>query len=244
MNRRIELGCAWSGVPFVVLFFAGFLLLARWVPPVGPSLSATRLVARYQEHTNSFRLGLALAFIGSIFFLTFGVGIAHQTRRIKGAASLLFHLQIVSVAAAVIILILPIMIWWTAAFRLERSPELTQLLHDLGCIIFVVGFVPYVTWALGVGVSILSDSSQNPLFPRWSGYLSLLVAFIQIPPVVLVFFKTGPFAWNGVFSWWTIMFAFFAWIVAMIVVTIQAIDAPTTEVSLSDRGRAPVLSAQ
>ena len=242
MNRRIELGFIWSGVPFIGLFFVGLLLLADWVPVPSPSMNATAVAALYQEHTNSLRLGLALAFIGSIFFLMFGVAVAQQTRRIPGASPVLFQLQIVSISAATIIFDIPIMLWWTAAFRLDRSPEITQALHDLECLIFIVGFVPFVTWCLGAGIAILSDVGRRPLFPRWSGYLSLLVAFIQIPPVVLVYFKTGPFAWNGVFSYWTILIAFFIWMVAMMFASIRAVDAEPTEVRLSDAELSPAVA--
>ncbi len=68
-------------------------------------------------------------------------------------------------------------------------------------VIFIVGFVPYVAWALAVGLAILSDMSSDPVFPRWSGYLSILVALVQIPPVALVLFKTGRLAWDCLYDW-------------------------------------------
>ncbi|MGB8390637.1 MAG: hypothetical protein WCE76_23335, partial [Mycobacterium sp.] len=70
--------------------------------------------------------------------------------------------------------------------------------------------------------AILSDVTPEPIFPRWSGYLSIFVALVQIPPVMLVFFKTGPFAWDGLISWWLPAIDFFGWIVVMMVLTATA----------------------
>jgi hypothetical protein len=64
-----------------------------------------------------------------MFFLAFGAGISGQTRRIKGVPPTIIHLQIAAYSSAVLLIVIPIMIWWAAAFRpLERSTEVTQTL--------------------------------------------------------------------------------------------------------------------
>lgn len=60
------------------------------------------------------------------------------------------------------------------------------------------------------------------MFPRWSEYLSIFVALVPIPPVVLVYFKTDPFAWNGLIWWCLPAIDFFGWIVVMMVLTATA----------------------
>ena len=228
MRRRTELWCVWSGVPFVVLFFVGLLLLAGFVPPPSPNLSAAEIAAVYRDGNFSIRLGVLLCFLGTMFFLAFGSGVVGQTRRIPGVAPTVTYFQIASFAASVLIIIFPLMCWWTAAFRPEsRGPDLIQLVNDLGWLTFVVGFAPYVTWAVSTGLAIFSDTSADPLFPRWSGYLCVFVGLVQIPPGVLVFFKTGPFAWDGLISWWVPMFDFFGWIVAMTLLSARAVDQGT-----------------
>lgn len=225
MRRRTELWLAWSGAPFVVLFFLGLLVIAGWVPPPSPALNAADVAELYRADNFSIRLGVLCCFLGTMFFLAFGAGIAGQTRRIPGVAPAVTYFQIASFASAVLILIFPMICWWAAAFRPDdRAPELVQMLNDLGWLMFVVGFAPYVTWAVSTGLAIFSDTSDTPLYPRWAGYLCVFVGLVQIPPGVLVFFKTGPFAWNGLVSWWIPMFDFFGWIVAMTVLTVRAVD--------------------
>jgi hypothetical protein len=41
----------------------------------------------------------------------------------------------------------------------------------------------------------------------------------------LIYFKTGPFAWNGVFSWWLPATDFFLWFLVMTVLTTRAINS-------------------
>lgn len=223
MKRFTDLLFAWSGAAFVLFFFVGLLLLADFVPPPSPASSAEEIAAIYRDRTEEIRIGAAFAFVGTMFFLMFGAGLTRQTRRIPGASPALPHLQTACVSAAAIVIIIPIICWWAAAFRpVDRDPELILLLNDVSWLLFVVGFAPYVTWAIAVGLAILSDTARQPLFPRWSGYLSILVGTLQVPPILLVFFKTGPFAWDGLISWWVPMFDFFIWIVVMITLSVRA----------------------
>jgi hypothetical protein len=223
MKRKTESYLVWSGVPFVVLFFVGLLLLAGFVPPPSPNLTATEIAAIYRDGNFDIRLGVMFCFLGTLFFFAFGAGMVGQTRRIPGVSPAVTYFQVASFAAASLIIILPLMCWWTAAFRPEsRAPELIQLVNDLGWLTFVVGFTPYVTWAVSAGIAIFADESDDPLFPRWSAYFCVLVGLVQIPPVVLVFVKTGPFAWDGLISWWMPMFDFFSWIVVMTLLSARA----------------------
>jgi hypothetical protein len=222
MTKTDEL-CVWSGLGFVLFFFVGLLVLADFVPPLSPDDSADAIAAIYQANTNSIRAGLLFCFLGTIFMLAFGAGLAGQTRRITGATPTNTCLQVASFACAVLIIIFPIICWWTVAFRPHaRSAESVQLINDLGWICFVVGFAPYTTWCAAVGLAILADSDARPLFPRWTGYLSVFVALAQMPPGLLVFFKTGPFAWDGLVSFWIPLFDFFPWTLVMIAFGVRA----------------------
>lgn len=225
MRRRAEILCTWGGIAFAVLFFVGFVLFASFLPPLSPNDTAALTSDIYRDNTDGIRTGLALCYIGTMFFLAFGAGIVGQTRRIKGVAPAITYLQVASFASAVLLIILPITAWFAAAFRPETQPAANiQLLNDFGWITFVVGFPPFVVWVASTGVAILSDTGQNPLYPRWSGYLSLLMAFIQVPPVLLIYFKTGLFAWDGLLSWWIPMTDFFTWFMVITVLTLKAIN--------------------
>ena len=48
---------------------------------------------------------------------------------------------------------------------------------------------------------------------------------LSVPSALDSFFKTGPFAWNGLLVFWVPAAAFCVWMAAMVRCTLQAIDA-------------------
>ena len=225
MKRQIDLCLVWCGVPFIALFFTGLLLFADFVPPPSPALSAEQVTAIFEDRAVSIRTGMVICFVGSMFMLPLGAGIINQTRRIRATSGLAIA-QMISLGAGVPIILFRLMIWWLAAFRPgERPAADVQFANDLACMIFIGGIVPYVAWAMLTGVAILCDTAHHPIFPRWAGYFSLFVALIQIPALALVFTHTGPFAWDGLMSWWIPLTDFFIWIVVMMALSIRAAKA-------------------
>jgi MFS family permease len=233
-GRQSQLACAWCGYGFAAFFLVGALLVAHWFPPLDPGDSALATATVYREQTSQIRVGLLIVFVGQVMFPFFGGAIAGQTRRIRRAAPALSYTQIASVGCASMAMVGPLATFFVTAYRPERAPEMTQLLNDISWIVFMVAFVPFVpfvSWAVAIGLAILSDTSSDtpdtPIYPRWSGYLSIAVGLIQMPAGLLIFFKAGPFAWNGLFSFWIPAIDFFGWILAMTALTIRAIRQPT-----------------
>jgi hypothetical protein len=67
------------------------------------------------------------------------------------------------------------------------------------------------------------------VFPRWAGYFNLWVALLISPAGIVVFFKHGPFAWNGLFGFFLPLTAFAAWIAVMVVVLLRAVENDTLD---------------
>jgi hypothetical protein len=91
--------------------------------------------------------------------------------------------------------------------------------------------MPYIALFqdLAAGVAILSDKRKDPILPRWVGFLSLWVVVGFVPAAMCGFFKTGPFAWNGLFVWWIPIGIFSAWCIAMSLTLVKAINRQATE---------------
>jgi hypothetical protein len=226
MGRTLKQCLAWSGLVFAAFFVVGWLGVVHWVPPPAPSSTADVTAARYRDRTDQIRLGFLIVFLGQIAFPMFGAAIAAQTRRIRQAPRALSYAQLVALGCANMAMVGPITIFFVAAFRPERAPETTQLLNDIAWLSFMVAFPPFVAWAFAIGMAILCDTSAEPIYPRWSGYFCVFVGIIQMPAGALVFFKTGPFAWNGLFPFWLPAGVFFGWIVAMSCLTAAASRTP------------------
>jgi hypothetical protein len=122
-----------------------------------------------------------------------------------------------------------IMFWQTAAFRADTSPELVRLLTDMGWIPFVGLTSTAVVMAFALGFSMLSDERAEPVFPRWAGYFNLWVAFMFTPGSLCVFFKTGPFAYNGLLAWYLPVAVFTVWMPLNTALCLRAIAAQERE---------------
>ena len=97
------------------------------------------------------------------------------------------------------------------------------LLNDLGWIMLLMTFTTFVVQNFAIGLCILGDKRERPTLPRWVGYFNFWVGVLFIPGGLLTFFKTGPFAWDGLFVWWVPLIVFFIWYVAMFVLLRNAV---------------------
>ena len=221
MSRRMQIICASSGFLLVALLFGG-LIAAHWIPPVSPHESAQQIADRYATHTNGIRLAVVMLLWGATFTVPLGALIAAHIKRIEGAFSPLAYIQLIGAAGGLIAIALPALIFGAATFRPERDPQFTQTLNDLGWIPFIINGGPAILQAVSFGIAILQDKRERPAFPRWLGYFNFWAAFCFLPAFLLLFFKTGPFAWNGLLSFWLPATLFGAWFIVVPIKLIRA----------------------
>jgi hypothetical protein len=129
----------------------------------------------------------------------------------EGVRPTLAYTQLALGALAAIEFIIPVMIMQGAAFRTDRDPKLVQALNDVGWIMFLGVVTTFIIQLICFGVAILLDRRSEPVFPRWVGYFNIWITMLFMPGTFLVFFHTGPLAWNGFFIWWIPFAAFLAW---------------------------------
>jgi hypothetical protein len=231
MSLRSQRIAAWCGPVFVVLFGLGFLL-AHFVPPPSPSLSAPEIAREYGENRLGVKTGVMLAMTGAGFYLPFTAVVAMQLRRIEGPYSPWAYTQLASGAALVTLFIIPFMGMQTAVYRDDRTDdEVVRAFSDFGWMAFAGTIPPPTVQLLTVAAVVLSNRSAREIFPRWVGYLNLFVAATFLPAAVLVFFHDGPLAWNGVFTWWLPAATYFGWIVVMLPMLLKAIKSQEQELS-------------
>jgi hypothetical protein len=68
---------------------------------------------------------------------------------------------------------------------------------------------------LAQGGAILRDTAVPVVFPRWAGYVCFSTAAALIPTGLIIFFKDGPLAWNGIIGLGIPMIFFFSWIMML-----------------------------
>ena len=223
MNRRNQLLCTWSGAVYFGMFLVGFVLLARFLPPLPPLTSAEAVAQIFRDNTAPIRAGNMLIMLCSGLAVSFAAAIAIQLRRIEGDAPVLAYVQLGAGTLTAIITLMPAMIWTLMAYRPEREPQTLLLLSDFAWIWLVMPVTSVVIQCLAVGLAILGDRGAVLVYPRWLGYFNLWLSFLLLPGSLITFFKTGPFAWNGLFTFWMPLSLFGLWYVVMIVATTGAI---------------------
>ena len=51
-----------------------------------------------------------------------------------------------------------------------------------------------------------------------------MFVLMVVPTILPMFFKSGPFAWNGVFGFYIGAAAFFVWIISLVILLLRAIN--------------------
>ena len=212
----------WCGLIGAALLGAG-LLIAGFIPPPSPSLGADEIAAIYQSRGWLIRIGMLIAVASNAFYLPFIAVVSTQMRRMQGVSRMPTYLQLGAGSIGTLLLLLPQMTFLVTAFRPERDPQLTMTLNDIGWLFFITPFPTFAAQNVGIALGILGDKRAQPVFPRWLAYLNLWAALLFVPAGLAFIFKTGPFAWNGLISFWVPAVVFFSWIVAMAVQLFKAI---------------------
>lgn len=222
MSDRAQRICLWCGPIFLALFGIGLVPLAGFLPPPAANDTAQEVVKLYTEHNDRLQAGLVLMLV-SLGFLGPWVGlVSAHIRRIEQRIPALTYGQLASGAGQIIVIMAPIMFMIAASFRPERDPQVTQTLHDLAWIWFVMNFPLLAAQMAIVGIATFLDHDQH-VFPRWFGYFNVWCVVLLFPAVLIPFFKSGAFAWQGIFEFWLAALVFFGWMTVMTIVLARAI---------------------
>lgn len=224
MDRRIQLLCVWCGPVFLLLFLSGFWFVAGLVPPPSASDSAEQIARFYRDNAAELRAGLLVLLTGAPLLIPFMVLLTLQLKRSDPRLAPLAYTQLALGVVTMLELLLPVVLMATAAFRPDRSPASIQLLNDAAFTILLWGFsAPTLEFAV-IGVAILMDRSQRPLFPRWTGYFELAVAVVFAFGAPTLFVKRGAFGWDGALAFWAVLASFGLWLVVNFVTMLKAIE--------------------
>jgi hypothetical protein len=224
MNRTVHKFCAWSGTLCLITMAVGFIAIAGFVPTRSPSQSAMETAQFIIEHRDRIRWGMIVSMFSSSLLMTFAVSMAIHMRRIEGRFPALAMIQFGLGAIFVLEFIYLLFFWQTATFRVDRAPELIQLLNDMAWIPFVGLTSTAFVQVSCFGIAVLMDRRNHPIFPRWLGYYNLWVALMFTPGTFNVFFHGGPLAWNGLVAWYLPLTVFATWLIINSIYLSKAVD--------------------
>lgn len=226
-NRTAQLICAWCGPGFTFLFAIGGAIIGRLIPPfLAPGDSANIFVDKIVAHLLEVRIGAFLMMVAVCLMAPWGAGIAAHMRRREGDFPVLSYAQLACVAAGTAIAMMMAFFWAIMAFRPTEYPAgLVQYSADLAYFMPLFSWPIFSLWCVAIALGILLDKSAQPIFPRWIAYANLWAALLYVPGGLILYFKTGPFAWDGLIALYLPFVAFFVWINLMAWATIRSIRA-------------------
>ena len=232
--RKAHEWAAWSGWIFTAGFLIACLPILAWtIPPhLSPTSTPAQVYHFYTTHTTAIRAGAWIGMVASAFYYPWGCAIAALTRRIEnGRPPVLTYTQLGAVGVAVFNSVL--YFFWMAfcAFRpFGMDPHLLRSLNDFQFILLEFEVFPLSLWAISIGLLIISDKSARPVFPRWVAWVNFWFAGLVMTGQFMIFFHTGPVAWNGPLALYWPAFTFFVWICIMSQMCIKGVKREYDEV--------------
>lgn len=78
----------------------------------------------------------------------------------------------------------------------------------IGMVLALIGSMFYVPWT-AILAKLIMRVDPDPIIPRWVGRFNVWFELSLIPLVVIFWFHSGPFAWNGIFGFYLPFIIFF-----------------------------------
>jgi hypothetical protein len=218
-----ELILLWTLPAVGILWLSAFFLFPGFVHPMSPTMSAEEVAAFYRDETARIRYSMILFNWFCVGLIPILMLLVMQIRRMAHRTPILSYSLLACAAGGPSLFLIANMFWLLAAFRPERTPELTQLFNDLAWVTFTV-LVPYlIAQSLLLALAIYWDRQDRPIFKPWVAHFNLLVAFALAPAAFTGLALSGPLAWDGLLSFWVKNIAIAVWIVVMGIVLGQTI---------------------
>jgi len=230
----------WTMPALAVLWVSAFVLFPGFVHPMAPTMPADEVAAFYLDPANLGRIRASM-----ILFNWFCIGIVimlallvMQTRRMAHRTPIFRYSLIACAAGGPVIFLVADIFWLLAAFRPDRSPDLTQVLNDLAWVTFTAGVPPFlIGQCLVLALAIYLDDQPAPVFGRWVAHFNVLIAVLLVPAAFSALVLEGPLAWDGALSFWVKNAAIGIWIAVMSVLVGRNIHRDRAQVG--DDRRAP-----
>ena len=231
-----ELLLLWS-FPFVlVIWVVAILMFPGFVGPMSPAMTADQVAAFYRDPHNLDRTRCSM-----ILFNWFSYGIIPlltlvvvQIKRMAHRSDIFAYTFLGCLCGGPVLFFVADLFWLLAAFRPERSPELTQLLNDIAWMAFTVQVGFLIAQSLTIAAAIYFDNQPRKIFPTWYAHFNIAIVLAMAPATFAgVTGFEGPLAWDGLFPFWIKNGALLLWIVVTAYVVASAIFLQRREEGLA-----------
>ncbi len=213
MATSVQRALIWWTIAFTVIFALAWALLIKMLPLPPATETADQVAAFYRANAESIRIGAMICAWTGAFPLALATVIAIQVARLEKGTPVLGILCFAGGIMMSMFFVLPPLLWGVAAFNPGRAPDVTALMHEFANLMlvttdqyFIFQMIP-ITW-----ISLRQTQDALSPFPRWYGYFNIWIVLMFELGAIAFIPKTGPFAWNGLFTFWSPLSLFGVWI--------------------------------
>ena len=204
--------CLWTGPIFMVVFIVFWGVAGHNIPPWNADLPASTIAEWFRSEVNTIRGGMVIAMTTAPLYAVWGLGIGRVMGQAVGQRSLLIDLQVWGAGLTVIPVLVSTSFWLTGAYRPEGLPDhLLQMLYDMAWLLIDLAYFTTSIQLFAVGAGFLKDRRAQPLVPKWLSWYAIWVGFMFIAECLMPFFKSGPFARDGLLNFWIEFLIWFVW---------------------------------
>jgi hypothetical protein len=191
-DRYVEYGAA-TGIAFVVLTIAGFIVFGGTNPP-DLDAPAQDWASYFTSHDDGVRTSLVILAAAFFFFIWF-LGTLTSVLRLATGTPRLPSIVLAGGLLAGATLLVGLTSEAVATYRPQAvDPGLTRSLNDVFVLAGVAG-IPGFTAFFGASALVILRTGA---FPGWLGWLLVAAAAVQPLTFGVLFTKTGAFAGDGV----------------------------------------------
>ena len=209
---RYQLISAWCGPLFLITFVLFWGVIANNVPNPDPGATAEAIKGRYLDNLVGIRVGFIVSIVTICLYMPWSCVLAGQMMKIEGRdMPVLSFLQLIGGALTVMVVSFSATFWVTGAFRPDAAAETFQLMTDMGWLTIDLQYACTTLQMVAAALVGLADKRAVPLFPRWVCYLTIWCGISFFPASLTGVLKSGPFAWNGVLSFYIPYFCWLCW---------------------------------
>ena len=206
----IRKACIWSWPVCIAGFGFGFAVLAGFLPPPSENWTAQHIAHFYAKDRTEIRAGILIAMFFSALLLPYYTVISAEMRKIEGPGAVLATIQLGGAIVLVTFFQIICLLWLEASFRPENDPQLIRAMNDYGWLVWTILIPTYSLQYICMAIAGFMDFRRDVLWPRWACWANLWVAFLGAGGVLAIFFKRGPFSWEGIIGIWIPVIAFAA----------------------------------
>lgn len=207
-NRKLDQWIAFWTVPFFFnLFGIVFVPLSWMMPPRSPSSSTPQIVDFMQSHNllvacAILTLSFGLAPVSNAVYLS-------QVKRMSVSPVFRYSMMVGSMTGAIVGMLFPMFCFGLGAFRSGYAPSTLEMLYDFGYLAYIGSLGCFCVMWMAFALAILLD--QNNILPKWLGYYTIWQYVTELMAAPVWISKSGPFAWNGLMTFWFAMVLYVSW---------------------------------